>query len=267
MLSKLKGRFGLPGVLAVIALVFAMTGGAYAAKKYVITSSKQISPTALKAIAKKARGPRGAAGPQGPAGPAGSGTPGPAGPAGPQGPKGDKGADGTSVTAADELPGSNCATGGVKFTSTSGTNYACNGADGSPWTAGGTLPVGSTETGMFAGTGTTGATDNASLLLAPISFDIPLSAALDGAHAVFVPTGGPNPDSTHCGGSVDAPTAASGYLCVYEAVRNVGGAGTLTPAGVLDSSLSPGAGTTGAVVAYTGFADGNFVTGTWAVTG
>ncbi len=59
-------------VIATLALVFAMTGGAYAAKKYLITSTKQISPSVLKALQGKA-GPAGAAGAQGPAGPAGSG--------------------------------------------------------------------------------------------------------------------------------------------------------------------------------------------------
>jgi hypothetical protein len=114
MLSMLKDRFGIPGVIATVALVFAMTGGAIAAK-YVITSTSQIKPSVLKKL-------------KGPSGPAGA--VGPTGLAGPVGPVGAKGKDG-----APGAPGKD------------GTN----GAPGSPWTAGGTLPSGSTETGAYAG--------------------------------------------------------------------------------------------------------------------
>ncbi|MGH2879601.1 MAG: hypothetical protein ACRDK4_08360, partial [Solirubrobacteraceae bacterium] len=54
-----------------LALVFAMTGGAYAAKKYLITNTKQISPKVLKQL-KGAKGPAGPAGPEGKAGAPGS---------------------------------------------------------------------------------------------------------------------------------------------------------------------------------------------------
>jgi Collagen triple helix repeat (20 copies) len=81
-------------VVATLALVFAMAGGAAAASHYLITSSKQISPKVLKEL--KATGPRGAAGSagaSGAAGPAGAngtnGAPGTEGKAGPQGEKGD----------------------------------------------------------------------------------------------------------------------------------------------------------------------------------
>ena len=33
---------------------------------------------------------------------------------------------------------------------------------------------------------------------------------------VEVPNGVPNPDPTHCPGSPQAPSAAPGYLCVYD---------------------------------------------------
>jgi hypothetical protein len=36
---------------------------------------------------------------------------------------------------------------------------------------------------------------------------------------VEVPNGMPNPDPTHCPGSPDAPSAASGYLCLYDALE------------------------------------------------
>ncbi len=72
-------------VVATLALVFAMAGGAAAASHYLITSSKQISPKVLKEL--KTAGPRGTAG--------AAGAGGPAGPAGPAGANGTNGAPGT----------------------------------------------------------------------------------------------------------------------------------------------------------------------------
>src|ERR1700691_1348608 len=96
MFSALRRRIHLSPamVIAGLAVVFAMTGGAYAAKKYLITSTKQISPSVLKQLQGKA-GAGGAAGAQGPAGPAG-----PAGPGGPggKGEKGERGESGQSGT-------------------------------------------------------------------------------------------------------------------------------------------------------------------------
>jgi hypothetical protein len=74
-------------VLATLALLFAMAGGAAAASHYLITSSKQISPKVLKEL--KTAGPRGTAGPAGAAGPAG-----PSGPAGANGTNGASGVEG-----------------------------------------------------------------------------------------------------------------------------------------------------------------------------
>src|ERR1700740_2610486 len=89
MFSTIRRRIHLTPatVIAGLALVFAMSGGAYAAKKYLITSTKQISPSVLKSLQGKA-GPAGAPGTQG--------APGPAGPAGPAGVKGADGANGTN---------------------------------------------------------------------------------------------------------------------------------------------------------------------------
>src|SRR5450759_3972001 len=90
MFSAIRTRIHLTPstVIATLALVFAMTGGAYAASKYLITSTKQISPKVLKSLKGKAgkpgangaQGLAGAAGPQGPGGAAGAkGAPGAAG--------------------------------------------------------------------------------------------------------------------------------------------------------------------------------------------
>ena len=62
-------------VVATLALVFAMSGGALAAKHYLLSSTKQIKPSLLKQLRKP--GPRGATGAAGPAG-----APGPSGPSG-----------------------------------------------------------------------------------------------------------------------------------------------------------------------------------------
>ncbi len=133
MFSALRKRIHLSPatVIASLALVFAMTGGAYAAKKYLITSTKQISPSVLKSLQGKAgpaggAGAQGAAGPAGPQGPGGSG--GAKGETGPEGKKGDKGEVGATGPKGKEGPG---------------------GPEGSPWTDGGTLPAGATETGVW----------------------------------------------------------------------------------------------------------------------
>ncbi len=70
-------------VAATLALVFAMTGGAIAAKHYLISSTKQISPKVLKKL-RGAKGATGAAGAQGRQGSQGvPGQPGVQGPIGP----------------------------------------------------------------------------------------------------------------------------------------------------------------------------------------
>ena len=74
MFSEIRRRMTYANVAMTLALVFAMSGGAYAAGKYLITSTKQIKPSVLKALVGKT-GKAGA-----------NGAPGPAGPAGPQGP-------------------------------------------------------------------------------------------------------------------------------------------------------------------------------------
>src|SRR4051795_10940053 len=69
--------------VSVVALVVALGGTAFAAKKYVVTSTKQISPKVLQQL----RGRTGPMGPTGLQGPRGTdGTAGPAGSDGPAGP-------------------------------------------------------------------------------------------------------------------------------------------------------------------------------------
>jgi hypothetical protein len=273
MFSTLRNRFGIPGVISVMALVFAMFGGAYAASN----SSDGGKATASAKAKKGPRGPKGATGPAGPAGPQGPAGPkgdaGASGSNGTPGTAGTNGTNGTSVTSEPVGPGPNCINGGVKFKSASPeAAFACNGANGAngtqgpkgdPWTAGGTLPVGSTEKGVW---GIGAPFSNEINYIAPISFGVPLALPLDEAHAVFVPSSPPNPDPTHCSGSFQNPKSASGYLCVYEA-----GSTNMKVVAVTNESLQPGAGISGAaVVAVTeesNLAPEAYVTGTWAVTG
>jgi hypothetical protein len=97
MFSTLRRHFGVPGMIAVIALVFAMMGGAYAAKKsgFVITKLSQIKPSVRNQLKGNA-GPKGATGPQGPKGDVGA--------MGPQGPQGAKGAAGSPWTIGGVVP-------------------------------------------------------------------------------------------------------------------------------------------------------------------
>src|SRR6188472_2090585 len=133
MFSTLRNRFGIPGVISVIALVFAMFGGAYAASN----SSGGGKATASAKAKKGPRGPKGATGPAGPAGPAGptgaKGDAGAPGANGTNGAPGTPGAAGKSVTSeqfegTDEPSEAECEeAGGVEFKSASPTTYACNG--------------------------------------------------------------------------------------------------------------------------------------------
>ena len=254
MLSPLRNRFGIPGVISVIALVFAMLGGAYAAN-----NSGGGKATASAKAKKGPRGPKGATGPAGPTGPAGAngkdganGKEGPQGPAGPQGPPGTAGPAGSagkSVTSTP-IPAEPTETlcngyGGAEYLvedALEGT-VVCNGEEGSPWTDGGTLPPGATETGFYYGEGGAHAitteykfineaeeeetkkevvhvgSDN---LYVPISFPIPLAKnVLEGHvfHGLGTQQEGTETEFTkHCPGiSYRAPVVLNpGDLCIFE---------------------------------------------------
>jgi collagen triple helix repeat protein len=239
MFSVLRRRVSYANVVATLALVFAMSGGALAASKFLITSTKQIKPSVLAQLKGKTgkSGPAGAAGAQGPAGAAGekgaagaTGPQGPAGPAGPQGPVGPKGPAGTNGT--------------TGFTET--------------------LPSGKTETGSWTDQIPSG---SEAFGFASISFAIPLASALEQSQVFFISEGAAAPEQ--CPGTVTNPAAKPGNLCVYE--QNAGGLATspVFPA-VNDPStiFGGGAGAAGAYILLS-LAEGETAGtawGTWAVT-
>jgi hypothetical protein len=86
MFSVIRRHISYANVVATLALVFAMSGGALAAKHYLVNSTKQINPKVLKKLTGQS-GRNGATGATGPSGLAGSpGKEGPAGREGAQGP-------------------------------------------------------------------------------------------------------------------------------------------------------------------------------------
>src|ERR1700752_5488354 len=88
MRFAIRRRFSYANVAATLALVFSMTGGALAAKHYLITSVKQISPKVLRQLKGRpgANGHNGANGTNGING--APGAPGAGGAQGVQGPQG-----------------------------------------------------------------------------------------------------------------------------------------------------------------------------------
>ncbi len=89
-MSSKRRRVSPATVISIIALVFALSGTAMAAKRYLITNTKQISPKVLKQLAKLTK--EGAVGPGGAAGANGApGTPGANGAEGKSGSRGERG--------------------------------------------------------------------------------------------------------------------------------------------------------------------------------
>jgi hypothetical protein len=115
----LKSRLTYANVAATLALVFAMSGGALAASKYVITSTKQISPKVVKSLKGK-NGKTGAAGVAGaPGTPGAQGKEGPTGKEGLIGKEGKEGKEGKTGEAGSALGYATVASDGTLNTSRS----------------------------------------------------------------------------------------------------------------------------------------------------
>ncbi len=82
------------------------------------------------------------------------------------------------------------------------------GVQGIPGPVTSNAPSGLTQRGFFFVAGDTNVDLGTS-----ITFPLELSAS---PTVVELPNGVPNPDPTHCPGSPEAPSAAPGYLCLYD---------------------------------------------------
>jgi hypothetical protein len=277
MLSPLRNRFGIPGVISVIALVFAMLGGAYAA-----SNSGSGKATAS---AKAKRGPKGPKGATGPAGPAG-----PQGPAGANGKDGSNGANGsngaagaTGPTGAAGATGTAGATGAAGAAGAKGATGATGAAGLSGFTA--TLPSEETETGAWSYS----KTETKGHINVTASFAIPLAAPISKGNTHYIYKTGKeiveNPEteeleeveSEECNGTAAAPSAEPGNFCMYVAAQtgaldtNFSETGIYTQSNsITDPSFTlpvgGGTGPTGAhlvIELSTGSSEG---WGTWAVT-
>lgn len=178
MFSWMRRRTKYVSVTMTLAVVLVMASGAYAAKRYIITSASQIKPSVLKSLHGNA----------GSAGPAGSqGSQGPQGPQGPQGLAGTKGEPGAPGTPG--APGK-------------------DGKEGSPWTAGGTVPSGNTLQGEWNVGGYAPEANNH--FKASVSYALPLGSA---PTTHYIRPGATLPAG--CTGTVENPGAEKGNLCVF----------------------------------------------------
>lgn len=258
MFSAVRRRLTWANIAMTLALVFAMSGGAFAAKRYLITSTKQISPAVLKKL-KGARGPAGVAGATGPAGT--TGPQGPAGANGKDGINGVNGVNGVSVASKESKTGKlgPCKEGGSEFQSASGTTFACNGERGREGTFGGqTLPAGQTLKGYWAGTGFGEAEfpePGFGLAQAVVSYALPLTSP---PQTHYIREGEPLPEG--CAGTLEDPEAEPGNLCLFVETEINSGTGRGAPKfaddGVDGFILTASTHLKGAVV----------FNGTWAVT-
>jgi len=206
MFAALRSRLTFSNVVAMLALVFAMSGGAYAVSSRndgsSIGRSTRANASSRGVLARKRSkgksspvgkpGPRGPAGPTGPVGSVGAtgptGAVGPAGSAGLKGENGKTGENGKNGEAGEPgAPGENvtsknftgkaggCEEGGSEFKVGSAITYACNGEKGVIH-PGETLAPGATETGVWYFRTAVQGEEAAQV---PISFPIPLANPIE----------------------------------------------------------------------------------------
>jgi hypothetical protein len=303
-LIRFKRRLSANGpglIVAVIAMVIALAGGAFAASGGLTPKQKK----QVEAIAKKFAGKPGPAGAAGAIGAKGdAGSQGKEGPPGKEGLGGKPGKDGTSV-ALREIPAEELECdelGGVEVrlaTQVVGEgNEVCNGKEGKegkegpegkPWTAGGLLPPGATETGSWAFDRavnkfevevggevkevTVGADEP---IHVAIPFFIPLAKVLSSSHVTYVDIG---ETPSKCQkeeevegviepvGNVAFPRAAPGELCVFQTTAGLVGTTFTRIAKLGGSENSAGANRTGAMLVFAPPTENAYSWGTFAVTG
>jgi hypothetical protein len=212
----MRKRITYANVVATLALVFAMSGGALAAKHYLVTSPKQISPKVLKSFSTtntalfKKLSKTVTVSKASTAGKADSAT--------------TAGTAGSATTAANAANAT---------TATTATNASALGGVSPSGYQTSVLATGQTELGDYATWGS-----DPGYLGTSATFRIPLSKSLDSTHVHFIKEEGSS--TPECPGKASAPAATSGNLCVYEA--GVGGAveQSIFPQGVpVDQGTDP----------------------------
>jgi hypothetical protein len=282
--SSISKRFSYANVVATLALVFAMSGGALAATHYLVTSTKQIKPNVLAQL----KGKNGANGINGVNGTSGKdGAQGPAGEKGPAGTNGTNGANGTQGSAGPTGPkgaaggkgenGENGVTGPAGASGATGST----GATGQPWTPNNTLPSGATETGTWSWSDDPASVPDVKNPAFVISFPIPLSEEINFpateevkgkfVNENFVEPGESlsNKPSTGCRGSAAKPEALPGNLCIFATHNGAEGEDHLIFFGSAPPTAGSNAvGETGALLSYADVQANTLETayGTWAVT-
>ena len=231
MFQRVRKHLTPATFIALLALVFAVTGGAFAVRgdnsdSHTNASVRVNNTVASTARAKGKTGPRGPRGPAGPAGKNGTnGVNGAQGATGPAGPKGETGAAGATGPQGPQ---------GVKGKEGK-EGQSIPGEPGEPGVIHGQepLPKGATETGAWTTNVATTAENNEYVA---ISFPIRLPASITaGQHTLYVTTeewedrsgkkdpagceAEPNPvkePGVKVPGTAEDPQAAEGFLCVYQ---------------------------------------------------
>lgn len=244
MFERLRRHLTYANVAATLAVVFAMSGGAYALGGRAHQSTVSATAATAHAAKKVKRRSKSEAGERGPAGPRGAtGIQGPTGlqgPAGPQGPAGEKGATGTKGANGAtgetgdagpvgpegkagegvkvvQLTGKEggCEEGGVEVANKFGKGVACNGGASGGGGYLEQLPEGKTEHGYWSASGVGSTPGGANRDEVTISFPIPIKPTInEEGNLLFMESGETN---AHCPSHnpFAEPQAAPGYLCVY----------------------------------------------------
>lgn len=231
LLKRLKGRIAGNGpglTVAVVAMLIALTGGAFAASGALTAKQKKEVKKIAQTEAKKFA----TAGPAGPQGsPGGKGDKGDRGEKGSQGDSGSPGAPGKSV-AVSEIPSGEpleCDGNGGALVQEAGAASGIEvctgkagvaGKEGQPWTPNNTLPAGATEAGTWAFNGTEADTSGVRV---PISFPVKFPFNIKSEHVHFGTAGEGGAFTAETGlcpaSSAFNPKAALGELCIYSSLE------------------------------------------------